>query len=47
MIQEIYPDRGFQDMHSQNRFGEKYLVQVDADGFIKPSRIHTQPDINI
>ena len=46
-VQEIYPDKVFQEMHLQHRFKEKYLVRIDADGFIIPSRKHEHPDATI
>lgn len=46
-VQEIYPDTAFQQQHSHYQFQDKYLIRIDKDGFIFPSRKHDNPDVSI
>jgi hypothetical protein len=46
-VQRIYPDEKFRQKFSDQSFQKKYLIRIDVDGFIIPSKKYEDPDLSI
>ena len=46
-VQQIYTDEKFRQKFSEQSFQQKYLIRIDADGFIIPSKKYEDPDFSV
>ena len=46
-VQQIYTDEKFRQKFSNQSFQKQYLIRIDADGFIIPSKKYDDPDLSI
>lgn len=46
-VQQIYPDESFRQEFQEQSFPPKYMIRIDAEGFIMPSKKYDDPDVSI